>query len=128
MRPRVLLVDDEAPIRSFFGDVLRLADYEVTTASDGLEALRTLDAQPFDLFVLDVMMPQMRGDELAAAVRQRFPDAKVLFVTGYADQLFSERAALGAGEAFLDKPVTPTGLMEAVFLLLFGHARGPAPS
>jgi two-component system cell cycle sensor histidine kinase/response regulator CckA len=126
-KPRLLLVDDEAPIRTFASEVLRLAGYDVHTAADGPEALRALDdGHTFDAFVLDVMMPQMRGDELAAAVRRRNPDAKVLYFTGYSDLLFKEKVALWEGEAFIDKPVTPNGLLEAVSLLLFNHTRGPA--
>jgi len=129
MKPRLLLVDDEPPIRMFAGRVLELAGYQVATAGDGPEALETLAAgHEFDLFVLDVMMPQMRGDELAAAVRRRYPDAKVLYFTGFSDVLFKEKAALWEGEAYIDKPVTPTGLLEAVSLLLFNHTRGPAES
>jgi len=74
------------------------------------------------------MMPQMRGDELAAAVRRRYHDAKVLYFTGFSDVLFKEKAALWEGEAYIDKPVTPTGILEAVSLLLFNHTRGPAES
>jgi two-component system cell cycle sensor histidine kinase/response regulator CckA len=117
-------VDDEAPIRTFASEVLRLAGYDVTTAAGGAEALQTLDAgQTFDSFVLDLMMPQMRGDLLAAAVRRRNPYAKVLYFTGYSDVLFMEKVALADGEAYVEKPVSPNGLMEAVSLLLFEHLK-----
>jgi two-component system cell cycle sensor histidine kinase/response regulator CckA len=72
------------------------------------------------------MMPEMRGDVLAREVRRVEPDAKVLYMTGYSDQLFKEKMTLWEGEAFLEKPVTMNGLLEAVSLLLFGHTRGPA--
>jgi DNA-binding NarL/FixJ family response regulator len=70
------------------------------------------------------MMPGMTGDELGCQLRARDPDAKILYFTGFSDRLFNERTALGAHEAYLDKPVTMTGLCEAVSLLLFGHTRG----
>jgi CheY-like chemotaxis protein len=124
--PRVLLVDDEASIRAFGERVLREAGYEVVVAWDGPGALQLLEYQPpFDLFVIDLIMPQMHGDVLAREIRRADPDAKVLYFTGHTDQLFSERMTLWAQEAFLEKPVGVQGLLEAVSLLLFGHTRGP---
>jgi two-component system, cell cycle sensor histidine kinase and response regulator CckA len=124
---RVLVVDDEMPIRAFAERVLSGAGYEVVVASDGPEALRLVDAQqrPFDLFVSDLMMPQMRGDELGRRLRQRDPDVKVLYLTGYSGLLFEARKVLWEHEAFVEEPVTVKGLLEAVSLLLFGHPHGP---
>lgn len=122
---RVLVVDDEESVRTFAVRVLRDAGYAVDAASDGHDALRMVDHEgAFDLFVIDLVMPNMGGDELARRLRQRDPDAKVLFFTGYSDRLFTERTVLWEHEAFLDKPVTITGLLEAVSMILFGHTRG----
>jgi CheY-like chemotaxis protein len=122
---RVLVVDDEAAILTFAGRVLRDAGHEVVVASDGLEALRIVYAQrPFDVFVVDVLMPQMRGDELARHLRQMDQDVKVLYLTGDSDRLFKEKVTLWEHEAFVDKPVSGTGLLEAVSLLLFEHTHG----
>jgi hypothetical protein len=51
------------------------------------------------------------------------PDAKILYFTGFSDRLFSEKSMLGAHEAFVEKPLTMRGLLEAVSLLLFGDLR-----
>ena len=117
--PRVLVVDDDEAVRSFVARALQEAGYEVVSAADGRDALRVVDGQArFDVCVLDVMMPGMTGDELGCLLRARDPDAKILYFTGFADRLFNDRTGLGAHEAFLDKPVTITGLREAVSLLL----------
>ena len=128
--PRVLIVDDEESILGFAERVLHLAGYETRVAADGPEALRIAeDAGPFDLLLADLVMPGMRGDELARQLLSRDPDLKILYLTGYSDQLFNERAVLWESEAFVEKPVTVNGLLEAVSLMLFGHtrqgARGP---
>jgi CheY-like chemotaxis protein len=125
----VLVVDDEPSVCTFAERTLRTAGYEVMVASDGPEALRLVEAQRqrFDLFVVDLLMPQMRGDELARQLRQRDLDAKVLYFTGFSDRLFEERPTLWQNEAFLEKPVTVNELLQAVSLLLFGHTDGPAP-
>ena len=124
--PRLLIVDDEATVLDFAERVLRNAGYDVVVASDGPGALQRVDQQPrFDAFVIDVVMPQMSGEELARQLRARDPHVKVLYFTGYSDRLFIDRQALEEHEAFVDKPVTIKGLLEPVSLLLFGHTRGP---
>ena len=122
---RVLIVDDEEPILRFVDRVLRKAGNDTTLAPGAPEALELLSSGPsFDLLLTDLMMPGMRGDELARLLTGRMPDIKVLYMTGYADRLFAERTTLWANEAFVEKPVTVVGLQEAVSLLLFGHTRG----
>ena len=124
---RVLVVDDEISVRAFAERALRGAGYHVVLASDGPEALRLVDAQrrPFDLCVLDLLMPQMRGDELGRQLRLRDPDMKVLYFTGYSDRLFEERTMLWEHEAFLEKPVSVNGLLEAMSLLLTADPMAP---
>jgi len=120
---RVLVVDDEPSIRAFAERALTSAGYGVEVASDGPEALKIVAGQerPFDAFIIDVMMPNMRGDELGRQLRQRNPDVKVLYFTGYSDRLFDNRSMLWEHEAFIEKPVTVKGLLEAVSLLLRGR-------
>ena len=117
----VLVVDDEEPVRRFVDRVLREAGYKTVVASNGPEALEVAKrVGPLGGLVTDVMMPGMSGDELARVLRQTEPALKVLYLTGYSDRLFKEKATLWADEAFLDKPCTVKGLREAVSLLLFG--------
>jgi len=124
--PRVLVVDDEEGIRRFVERALCQCGYDVTAAANGPEALALVAHQaPFDLFVIDLIMPGMHGDELARRLRFAAPDINVLYFTGYSDALFSERSLLWEHEAFLEKPVTIRGLREAASLLLFGHINGP---
>ena len=126
LRPtRVLVVDDEKFIRAFAERVLHAEGYAVDTASDGPEALSIVkDEGPFDLFVIDVLMPKMRGDELAGQLRRLHPEAKVLYLTAYVDLLLREKHVLWENEAVLEKPVTVARLRKAVSLLLFEHTRG----
>lgn len=123
--PRVLIVDDEESIRRFATRAFKEAGCEVVAAADGPGALDVIEKQPpFDLFVLDVRMPEMQGDELGRRVRLRDPDAKILYFTGWSDGLFKERAVLWENEAFLEKPVSLRGLLEAASLLLVGRTDG----
>jgi CheY-like chemotaxis protein len=123
-KSRVLIVDDEPSIRTFIARSLVDAGYEVAAAADGPEALQIAEQQaPFDLCVVDLVMPLMNGAEVGRRLRRANPDVKVLYFTGYSDRLFRETTTLSANEAFLDKPVSVEGLVEAVSLLLFGRIR-----
>lgn len=120
----VLIVDDEAGIREFVDRALRQGGYRTAVAADGPEALAIAAAQgPFDVLVTDMRMPQMSGGELARQMRLADPALKVLYLTGYSDQLFKERPTLWSDEAFLDKPQGVDALLEAVSLLLFGKTK-----
>lgn len=126
---KVLIVDDEEPVRRFVERVLREAGYQTLLAGDGPEALEVAQkAGSFDLLLTDVMMPQMTGDELARRLRRDEPSLRVLYLTGYSDRLFKEKVALWEDEAFLDKPCSVKGLTEAVALLLFGRLEAPSPA
>lgn len=119
--PIVLVVDDEAPIRQMERRMLETDGYRVIEAANGVEAVALLAADlAVDLLVADLDMPELTGEELARQLRATRPALKVLYVTGHAHRLFHERPVLWEGEAFLDKPFTAAGLLEAVSLLLYG--------
>jgi two-component system cell cycle sensor histidine kinase/response regulator CckA len=122
----VLVVDDEELVRKFVERALREAGYQTATASDGPEALEVAaKLESFDILVTDLMMPQMTGDELARRVRVSTPSVKVLYLTGFSDRLFNEKVTLWADEAFLEKPCSVKGLLQAVSLLLLGRFELP---
>ena len=109
LRPQggvVLLVEDEAPVRSFASRALRLRGLTVLEAGTGEEALETLEDADLhvDLFVTDVVMPGMDGPSWVQKARQRRPEVKVVFMSGYAEDSFSDRQAKIANSTFLPKP------------------------
>ena len=106
----VLVVDDEAGVRRLIRRALERIGYEVVDAADGPAALAALDGglAPH-LLLTDVVMPGMRGPELAAAFRARHPGRPVLFMSGYADGLPG-----GDAGALIEKPIAPDALARAV--------------
>ena len=127
-QPVVLVVDDEDAIRRMSRRILEKGGYRVMEASNGTEALALLaDDTPLDLLMADLEMPELAGEEMARRIRAARPDLKVLYVTGHIDRLFDERR-LWEGEAFLDKPFTAGGLLEAVSLILYGTLKKDSPS
>ncbi len=85
---RILLVDDEEPVRGFLKRGLELDGHQVATAVDGSDALERLteEAGGFDVMLTDIRMPIMDGIALALAAKRDFPDLPILLMTGYADQ------------------------------------------
>jgi len=119
--PLVMVLDDEAPIREIERRILEKAGYRVIEASGGADAFTLLEGTAdLDLLIADLEMPELAGEEVVRRIRLARPDLKVLYVTGHIDRLLDARTTLWQGEAFLDKPFTPRGLLEAVSLLLYG--------
>lgn len=122
----VLIVDDEARTRELERRILESGPYQVLEASGATAAFGILDGgQHVDLAICDLEMPEMPGEEVMMGMRSRRPALKVLYVSGVVDRLLDARQVLGDGEAFLDKPFTAKGLLEAVSLLLYDTLSPP---
>jgi len=108
----VLLVEDEDALRPVAARMLRSLEYIVLTASNGAEALRVAAAHPgsIDLALLDVVMPEGGGKELADHLVRIIPRLKVLFMSGYTDTAIVQQGWLDEGVAFLQKPFSPEAL------------------
>src|SRR5262249_32856178 len=103
-RETVLLVEDEADVRTLTCEFLKSAGYQVLTAADGEEGLETGKrfGEEIDILVTDVVMPRLRGPELAKRLRHLLPNLKVVYMSGYTEE-FSEAPNLLQGAYFLQK-------------------------
>ena len=111
----VLVVEDEASVRTFAVSVLRERGYRVQEAVSGPEALAIMERQPdFDLVVTDVIMPQMSGRELYDRVKARGSNLKVLFMSGYTDDALAHHGVLEEKLSFVEKPFSPARLARKV--------------
>jgi len=81
---RILLAEDDGPMRRFLANALEKAGYEVTDFDNGVSAYQRLQEEPFSLLLTDIMMPEMDGIELARRATEIDPDLKVMFITGFA--------------------------------------------
>lgn len=119
---RVLLVEDEAPVRNVVAGMLRRGGHTVLEAVNGRDALRTVAKERVDLVITDVAMPEMNGRELAAELERLDPGTAVLFVSGYVDD---ELLTLDAAH-LLPKPFSQAELLSRVASLL-GRSKPHGP-
>jgi two-component system cell cycle sensor histidine kinase/response regulator CckA len=119
-RGAILLVEDEEAVRAFASRALASRGYTVLEAETGLDALRVAEAasEPIDLIVSDVIMPEMDGPTMLTELRKRGLTAKVIFVSGYADDAFARNLPEGQDFVFLPKPFSLKQLIETVKSLM----------
>ncbi len=121
----VLLAEDDDAVRAIARETLERAGYRVLAAADGSAALALASQHEgaIDLLLTDVIMPGMNGRELAATLTRRRPEIRVLFASGYTDNVLAGQDALAPGVTLLDKPFTPAELEAKVREVLVGaHA------
>jgi two-component system cell cycle sensor histidine kinase/response regulator CckA len=118
---RVLLVEDEQPVRELVQRVLESAGYEVHASPLPSDALSVLaSGRRFDLLLSDVVMPEMSGYELAGRVRREHPEVRALFMSGYDREAAQAAEGLPGERVLLQKPFAPDQLARAVRRALDG--------
>ncbi|HUG47923.1 MAG TPA: PAS domain S-box protein [Candidatus Limnocylindria bacterium] len=115
-REVVLLVEDEAAVRSFAARILDARGYTVLQAANGAEALAVAAAHqgPIDLLLTDVIMPGLQGHQLALQLATSRPGLRVLYVSGFTENSVVHHGVVGEGIAFLPKPFSGEALGRAV--------------
>lgn len=104
---RILLVEDEDAVRMFSARALREKGYTVLEANSGDVALNMVEnGEKFDILVTDVVMPRMDGPTLSKKIRDKYPDAKTIFISGYTEDTFRKNLDLDTKIHFLPKPYT----------------------
>ena len=109
---RVLVVEDQEPVRRQACRILEAHGYQVSEAAGGEEALANW--QSVDVLVTDVVMPGMSGQELAQTARDRHPDLRVVLMSGHTEDVLVRNGARARNLAFVQKPFTRASLLRAV--------------
>ncbi len=115
-KEEVLVVEDNKEVRDFIKQVLQELGYKTLEAAEGIEALEILKekGKNIDLVLTDVIMPNMRGDRLAERIKEDYPHIKVIFMSGYADNIITKGGILKNGINYLQKPLTAVTLAQII--------------
>lgn len=126
----ILLVEDNEQVRNLAQAILTRHGYSLLIANDGIDALRILEGHPdqIDLVMTDVVMPGMSGKELYEHIISVFPKTKVLFMSGYTDNVIVHRGVLDEGVHFIQKPFSVNDLLLKVRDVLDENRNGSIPS
>lgn len=112
----IFIVDDELSIRKLIRDTLQPIGYKVFEASCGKDALKK--SKDFngeiDLLLTDVIMPNMNGRDLATSLEPMYPDMKVMYMSGYTDDIIAQKGIIKQGVNFIQKPLVPTLLINKI--------------
>jgi len=119
------VVDDDLELNTSFALLLEFDGHEVQTAYTGEAALEKLGRSHFDLLISEYWLPRMRGDELAAQVKERWPELPIIMVTANFEEIGMEHPIPGVN-CLLDKPFTMNQLREAISWVLKPQEEKPA--
>ena len=128
----ILVVEDDEAVREIAARMLRMGGYEVLTAANAGEALQASEQHRGELHLLltDVVMPEMSGPQLADQLEKLWPDLRVLYMSGYADDFILQHGGLERGTTFIGKPFSAAQLGRKVRAALLGgipDGAGPRP-
>jgi DNA-binding NtrC family response regulator len=112
MKKTVLIVDDEAAARESLARLLSSHGYVVRTAGDSNEATRLLSVEPANTILLDIDLPHVPGDSLAAFLQIRYPKSRIIFMSGQYDMVDPER--FGENTLYFRKPLDLDALLDVL--------------
>ena len=112
----ILVADDEPSIRKLVRDTLEPLGYTIIEAANGEEALELYNrsAKKIDLLLTDVVMPKMTGKKLADSLSKQHPDLKILYMSGYTDNVIVHQGVLDDNIEFINKPLVPSLLTKKI--------------
>ena len=123
----ILLVDDEANVRTVFSDVLKRAGYRVKVVEDGHEAIKELEQKTYNLALVDLRMPKMGGIQVLESLKKIKPELPVIIYTGYGSVTTAVEAMRKGASNYLSKPFSPEELKLAIKKALEQKDNPPQP-
>lgn len=123
---KILVVDDEQGVCESVSKVLTRKGYNVESSTMPEEALARIEAVPYHLIILDIMMPKVSGVDFLKSVRQKHRECNVIMITGYASIKSAVETTQEGSLAYISKPFTPDELLEAVERVISENPRSPA--
>jgi DNA-binding NtrC family response regulator len=122
---KILVIDDEAIVRISCERALGQEGYEVISAASGREGIDLLEKDTFGLVLLDLKMPDIDGVEVLNTINRKWPDTRVIMITGYSTVEIAVQALRLGAYNFIEKPFTPDTLLTAVREAFNNSGGGP---
>jgi len=113
-RKRILIVDDEKTVLENFREILELKGYSVDIAETGQEAIDKSEANPYNLALLDIRLPDMEGTELLKRMKDTIPKMVKIMVTGYPSLENAKKALNRGADSYVVKPVNMDELLNLI--------------
>lgn len=112
----ILVVDDDPAICRLVAEAVTAPGFHVYTAKDGVEALRLVDdpSTTIDLLLVDVVMPRLNGPELVRVVSSHYPEIKIIFMSGYQNDILDRYGIVASRIRYIQKPFIPAVLVQAI--------------
>jgi len=116
MAKRILVVDDDEMVLMALEELLKPEGYDIEAVSSGVEALKRLDEESYDLLILDVIMPEINGFELCERIREKekYKEIPIVFLTAKSRDEDKIRGLEAGANLFLSKPISPDKLIMIV--------------
>ena len=114
MSLNILVVDDEPMIREFLSDLLTLRGHNPRTADSSSTALRELQKLPCDLVITDVFMPSTNGLDMAASIRELYPEIRIVVMSGHSQGRVATDPRWSAVDGFISKPFSNQELSQLI--------------
>jgi DNA-binding NtrC family response regulator len=118
MSSSVLVVDDDAQIRSLLTSILEEEGYSVETAETAKDAIKTCNKLPFDVALIDIELPDMKGTELLRIIKKIQPKIIKIVITGHPSIENAVKAVNQKADGYVLKPLNPVELLETIRKLL----------
>jgi DNA-binding response OmpR family regulator len=118
MGARILVVEDERPIRSFIITNLKRNDFEVLEAERGAEALRLVKLEKPDLVILDVMLPDMDGFQICKEISESYPEVSIIMLTALGQDIDKVKGLELGADDYIRKPFSPIELIARIKAIL----------
>ncbi len=112
--PRILVIDDERPIRTTLSDIFEYEDYQVDAAAEGFSALDMIDKNKYDIILCDIKMPKMDGIELLDKIQELTPDTPIIMISGHGTVDTAVEALKKGAYDFIEKPLDLNRLLVTI--------------
>ena len=119
LKKRILIVEDNAEMRSLLKDFFEEDGFEIDSVSNGSEAFRRIAREPFDLIITDIRMPGLTGLDILPGIKKLQPEVSIIVITAFGSEEVRRKAFDRGATAYLEKPILFNKLRTLVHEMVF---------